>query len=435
MSRESYAVWGVSPFDISVCLLMAIFFWVSAILPLWDGWAVDFSAYYYAGHFYGTGQHDMIYAGPPDIIGPEMPLEWQQAVASSGHPKAGAYPYIYLPWVAALMAPVANTVSPLAAMNAVLLVNGLLLLGSSFLAWRIIGRGKMPLAIWMAASVLMLITLATSVIALYLGQVQILVYAAVLLAFDRLQAGKESQAGLALALAACLKITPAAFAIIFLWNRNWKALAAFLAACLGFAATSIALIGWPLHAQYFDLMARLNATVFMANVGISAEGFLYQIVEILKGTAPLYLDKEHSVPKPLWIELAVKGGFVAGLVWTWIATRKLPKQRRIAFQLFALAVLVPLMAPLGWVHYYLIVAMMLPVFLNTRQALQITAFAAFVLVLNVYSMSALVEPGYRVMWQFMAGVPVMVLTYLAVLYQALQEQRSDPNQKPASESP
>ncbi|WP_177213206.1 glycosyltransferase family 87 protein [Celeribacter neptunius] len=321
----------------------------------WNAWSPDFSAYYFAGHFYGLEQFDQIYAGPPTVIGPDMPAAWAAAVDATASAGAQTYPFIYPPWVAASAAPIAAHLSPQAAMNAMLLLNTGLILASAVLAWRIAGRRRICLSFWMIASCALLALNAIPIFAVYLGQLQIFIFFLCLLAFDRYKSGKDVSAALLLALAACLKITPAAFAILFLWNRNWRALLAFMLASLGGLALSIHLLGWPLHATFFERLRTLNGLLVMSDAGVPLEAFLYQIADLVRGTAPIYDDIDELVSwRPLWIDLVTKTSFILGLALIWWRMRHLPRHRRIGAQILPLSILVPLATPLAWVHYFLL---------------------------------------------------------------------------------
>ena len=158
---------GSRSLDVSV--LLALVFFVANILQYWNNWAVDLSAYYYAGYFYDTGQLDQIYAGPPQIIGPEMPAPWVAAVAQSGHSGEQTYPFIYLPWIASLMAPIARNFSPMQVMNGAAVLNAALMTASIVLAWRIMAPKRVELWLWTLISVSVLSTSGAAVLAVAAG--------------------------------------------------------------------------------------------------------------------------------------------------------------------------------------------------------------------------------------------------------------------------
>ncbi len=402
--------------DLDASVFLALLFFAFNITQYWNNWAVDLSAYYFAGHFYDIGQFDQIYAGPPQIIGPQMPDAWVAAVAQTGNAGEQTYPFIYLPWVAAAMAPVARAFSPMAVMNAAAVLNSALVTASIFLAWRIVRPKRIQLWLWTLISVSLLATSSTTVLALSLGQVQILVFALVLLAFERYRARAFWVAGAALAVAAAIKITPAAFAIIFLWDRNWRALFGFAGTAALFGAFSLLVVGLPLNQQYFAILDELNSRIFIALLAYSVEGFVYQLWDLYQGTAPIITSNEYIYAKPLWVELFAKGLFLGGLVATWLATWKLPAAQRMPRQLLALSILVPISAPLGWVHYFLLTAYLLPGLLDfLERRLAVILIFGFTVLLGALLMANIAWGGMRFMPTIMLSVPFLLALFAAIL--------------------
>ena len=401
--------------DLCWAVALALVFATYAFATLWGEWLKDFAAYYYAGHFFGIGEHAQVYAGPPDVIGAEIPPAWAEALADDGAAGEQTYPFIYPPWVAAVMAPVAATVSPHAAMKLMLVLNTGLLMLCTVLAWRIVPT-RFPLRRWLQFSALLLIVSAPSLFALVLGQIQILVFTACLLFVDRLKAGRQTSAALWLALATVIKVSPAAFAIILVWNRNWKALAIFATASLGFLAFGIAALGWPLHEQYFGLMEKLSSKVIISNIGISAEGLLFQLTELLSQANHAYAGSEVAFPKEPWQDLTVKALFIAGLLATWSATRRASAEDRVAWQFVSLSVLVPLMTPLGWVHYYLLFGFTVPFLIDRGGRPGLLMFALYFLLFNLISLSFVVRPVTAVMPVYFLYVPCLGLLWAFVTF-------------------
>lgn len=406
----------ISGRDLALTAISLLVFVGFCLAEFWNNWAVDFSAYYYAGRFYHLGEFAQIYAGPPAIIGPEMPARWVELVAADGFAGEQTYPFIYLPWIAWIMAPVAAHVPPMLAMNVMMLANMGFVVASVYLAWRLFAPATgLTLGAWSLISLTVLIISALPIMAMQLGQIQIPVFAMVLLAFERYRAGKPVLAAALLAGATMLKITPAAFAIVFLWDRNWRALAAFLATTLALLVVSVGVAGWELHAQYLDIMRRLSAQLFMANIGASLEAFLFQTVELVRGTAIRYVGHEYAVARPGWLDPAVKGAFVLGLGAIWALTRRLPDDRRLPEQLFALAILLPLCAPLGWIHYYLLATFMLPALFARPGAATYALFFGFLLITTLWAMYELIAIHGPVMMQVMVYVPYFVALLVRVL--------------------
>jgi len=233
-------------------LLIAAIYCFYMISFNWNAWAVDFSALYYAGHFFAADQWEQIFAAPKHVIGPDIPLAWEAALVQHGHWDEQTYPFIYPPWVASAIAPLTLLLDPQAAMNAVLLGNVLLIMLSAVLAYRIMCPLPVQLWFWMLFVAFIMFNSIGPLLAVHLGQAQILVFFLCLLAFERLRAGWKSSAGVILAFAAMIKISPLLFAFIFFWNREWRALHAFVATGGLGVVIAFGFLGWDLHMTYIQ---------------------------------------------------------------------------------------------------------------------------------------------------------------------------------------
>ena len=378
-------------------------------------WAVDLSALYFAGYFFCAGDLAQVYAAPPEVIGSQMPPAWVAAVAATGHGDEQTYPFIYPPWVAVLMAPVARF-DPQSAMNANLLINVVLTLGSIGLAWRIIGVSAMSFPIWVLISLALVVPGVPLISAVLLGQTQILVFFLCLLAFERYIAGWFIAAGIALALAACIKITPAAFVLIFLFDRNRRALAAFLLTGAAMLAISIAVAGVGLHQTYLAHLGTINAHIYASFFAFSFETFLFETLNALRGTAPLHVENEYIFAKPGWISAVSKLGLLIATGVLWRVTRGDGAHRRTAARLLGLALIVALFAPLGWAHYYLLALFLLPgvlTWMPLRRAMVLLLSVA--VTLSLPFQSAFFDLALPVYPQILIMVPVFLATLIALL--------------------
>jgi len=71
--------------QISIVLLAS---WAAITLSVnWGNWPPDLSALYMAGHFWNTGQYDLIYAAPEKFFGPSI-QSWADELARLGYPSA-----------------------------------------------------------------------------------------------------------------------------------------------------------------------------------------------------------------------------------------------------------------------------------------------------------------------------------------------------------
>jgi hypothetical protein len=114
-------------------------------------------------------------------------------------------------------------------------------------------------------------------LAVYQNQPQILVSFLILLAIERNRNYSPVIAGVALALAASIKLYPALFAIFWLATGKRKAFVSFLVAGAFLGGASVYLAGWPLHQLFLHEVSLINGTVMLTNVSITLDGFIGQL--------------------------------------------------------------------------------------------------------------------------------------------------------------
>jgi len=397
-------------------LVIAALFCFYATLGNWNEWATDFSALYYAGHFFATGEWDQIFAAPREVIGPDIPERWQSVLVEQGHWNEQTFPFIYPPWVAAAIAPVAMYLDPMTAMNAFLLLNTVLIMLSGVLAYRIMSPLPVQLWIWMAFTAWAMFNTIAPLIALHLGQAQILVIFLSLLAFERLISGRTATAGVVLALAAMIKLSPLFLGLIFLWNREWRALAAFVATGLLGVVLAVLFLGWDLHATYLDRLETISRHLYLIHFAYSMEAFLYQVWDWSLGTAVLLTEPGYYYLKPEWIANVCKAGLVVSVALVWVSTRNEKGKARLQRQVLALSVAVPLFMPLGWAHYFIMAQLLLPgmiVLMSPRIAVPV--LAVFVFSQTKYLRAITNSEPHFVYWDIIISVPVLFLILVVLL--------------------
>lgn len=427
--------WLPARLDVPVACLIALATTFMFTLQHWGDWAVDFAALYMAGFFFAAGDLTQIYAAPPEVISTTMPEVWTALLTEIGHGDKQTYAFIYPPWVAALVAPV-TVLDPQSAMNALAALNAALLLGSAALAWRVMGR-PLPLWLWMAISAGMLVTGLPAQSAMTLGQAQILVTFLTLLSFERLTQGREIQAGAALALAAALKLTPAAFVLVFVAGRNRTAFKSFCATGAALAAISLTLFGWDPHAIYLDRLATINDQLIIAFFAFSVENFLYETWAALTGIAPLHTEIEYHFAKPGWVGLTAKAGFLAAVITLWFQTAWLSPDRRRITLILGLALAIPLFGPLGWAHYYLVALALVPglyALVPARTATLMLALLTFTL--SVGLQLTLNAPPRTVFPQITLMVPIFaaLLALVTIARPARTDVKSEDAPEPATDA-
>jgi alpha-1,2-mannosyltransferase len=338
---------------------------VVAWLLLRHQWALDLTALYFAAKFYGAGQADLVYLpGASVFIGTPPPDYLALFVAETGLPaeEARLTPYLYPPLWAALLAPLAGRVSAVTFFDIFQLANLAALAGTIWLGWRFVRPPGMGFALWALLSVGLFAATGAGAVGLWFGQPQILVSFIIMLAAWLLAERHDIGAGAALALAAAIKLSPALLVVWFIMERRWRALGAFVVAGAGLAAVSVALAGWPLHAEMLAKIAAIDGHVLISRIVVSLELWLAQ----LSGTgAPGWsFAAPVMVPEPGWIGWVVRLALVAGLALSWAATRGLDDRARLWARLLAVLLVTLVTSPLGWVHYLALPLLLLPGFVH-----------------------------------------------------------------------
>lgn len=331
------------------------------ILGVWNHFPPDLSALYMAGYLISENRADLLYAAPQGFFG-GTPDAWVEPMASIGLAGQDVLPYIYPPLWAHLLAGPTSVLTPTAFFNFAATVQIPLIAISVILAWRIAADVAIPLWVWILTSIALLATSVISNVAIVQIQPQITVIFLTLLAFDRYRAGQPVVAGATLALAAALKLVPAGFILIFILDRNWRALAAFAAFGSALAFVSLIVAGPALHWEFLHAIGQFSAVVFITSINYSVNVALESVASLL-GLVPqiefaqrnIRLDGGHLV-----LGLLGKAMMIAGLVWLIRGTHALDYSARLAARIAGISLLLNMFGPIGWVHYYLLPLLFLP---------------------------------------------------------------------------
>ncbi|MBS0572747.1 MAG: DUF2029 domain-containing protein [Proteobacteria bacterium] len=337
--------------------------WTAAHLGhLWGTWPYDLAAVYIAGHFWDAGQLSLVYAAPPHFFGGPAP-EWAATIDTLGGAGEGAFPYVYPPLWAALMAPLTRVMSAHSFFNLAYLVQLPLLAACIPLARRIAGR---PVAawIWALTGILLLQGTTPFYAATNQNQPSILVTFLVLLAAERSLAASPRAAGLALALAAALKITPVVFVLLFVLRRDWRALGWCLLCGAAFLVANLWLAGPAANRAYLAALGATGGASLVSAINISAKALIDFWISLATSTLVYATDNMYIVELPAGLRrLSSLASLVLGAglaVHGLIAARALPERARMVASLLTLSVVLFLFGPLGWLHYYLLPLALLP---------------------------------------------------------------------------
>ncbi|WP_425049567.1 glycosyltransferase 87 family protein [Psychromarinibacter sp. S121] len=350
---------------------------VWAALRWWGHWPADLSALYFAGHFHAEGMPAEIYASPARFFGLDMPQSWTDAATAAGHPGVQTFPYVYPPLWAVLMAPLAAW-PPQAVFDGFLLWHLALLVLAPVLAFRIM-RPAISFTVFAAITAALLTTSVITEQALFQNQPQITVAFLTLLSFERLTSDRDTEAGLALGLAAAIKLSPILLLAIFLIERRFRAAATAVATVAALAVLSLALAGPELHLEYLRKLSVLGDQLVIWDLNLSLKAALFQMSELVAGRRlPASTDGPLLLESPGWLAPAVFAALLAGAAAIWAATRNAAPDARLRHRLAAGVTLLTLCAPLAWAHHYLVPLFLVPGLIGAmptaRAAVLILAF-------------------------------------------------------------
>lgn len=392
---------------------LALLVWAGLALAVFRGaWSADLAAVYFAGRFYAEGATDLVYVASQGYFGDGLPAAWADAAEGYGVARHEITVYLYPPLWAALMAPVTAAISPQTFGDIVMPIHVAMLALSVPLAWQIAGA-PVRFGVWAVFAALLLTLGMPASVAVMQNQPQVTVLFLTLLAFHSARAGRPLGAGALLGLAAALKISPAVFVLVFLLERDWRAVAGFALVGGGLALASIALAGWELHLAFLGNLADFGGLVQRTRTAWSLEPVFWEIAALLEGMplAPIAPASTDFTPEPAWMGATMRGLAAAGILATILASRSLDPVRRVAARILALSLVLSLTGPFGWAHYFLLPLLMLPTLFRLLPRPTATAIVGSAFVASSWPLFLLLDPlGGAV--TYAATVPALAMCLL-----------------------
>ncbi len=345
-----------------IWLALAAMIAASAVVPflLFAGQqSSDLMATWLAGHFFGLGAFDQIYPTDTTVYTMLPPPDWWPYLVEQGH-DGPVFPYVYPPLWAAL----ASHLTPYASIDgfqlAARLINPALLGATVVLALRIAGLGGIRLLFGTALGLLIMIATLPGAVALQQNQPQILVSFLILAALHADLRGAVLVAGITLALAAAIKIYPALIAILWLAAGKYRTCAVFAVTGAVLGLLSIALAGWPLHADFLRELRIIKDSVMSTRLTYGIDSTVANLwfgdkMQFIAGLDNL----PDADPKQGWLVLektALWSGLsmaamvaLLGAAALWLRTRGDTKPLFWPAFLVGLA----LISPLSWGYHFL----------------------------------------------------------------------------------
>jgi hypothetical protein len=348
-------------------LTVAAVFVLLSFLIFREGSSADFKSLWLAGEAFANNTPQYIYPTDQKFFTMLPPIEWLDQLKARGY-EGEVFPYIYPPiwaWIAGWLSTFCQYDTVI---STVALLNPLLLVATVWTA-RKIAAPKMNAAAYLVIALLVLLFGGSGAIALFQNQPQILVAFLTVLAIERAEHRAPLVAGIALALAASIKLYPAFYIFIWLFGRQFKAASAFFVTGAALASLSIALAGWPLHAEFLRLIRVISDTTLITPITYTAESALAHLFYVndftfihtaqLGDTAVTnkgWLAQES--PKAL--SLCIKMAQAISLLWlaSLLARTSEPAQRAAIWP-FAL-ILISALGAMAWTYHYIAAVAFVP---------------------------------------------------------------------------
>lgn len=314
----------------------------------------DLYALWLAAEFMQMGQLDQIYPENTPLFEMRTPAAWWDHAEPQRDtwPDLRIYPYIYPPIWAKLLSGLTPWMRFETFNVLVLILHQSMMLGICLLAGRMVGLSGLFLWGWTAVTYTGMTQSLLVLLALMENQPQITVSFLIVLAFERVQAGRHRLSGAILAVAAAIKLYPLLFIVIFAARKQGMALLSFVVFGGALGVLSILLAGWPLHHTYLELISTMTRSVIVANTSISLDALIGGLVQ---PTPPVLVTSPwgsawYAVAKtPVWA--AVSGVATVGALGaiSWAAARWPQEALIVPVAAMALA----LLSPLSWSYTYL----------------------------------------------------------------------------------
>jgi len=311
----------------------------------------DFSAYYLAAKVLSANRAQGLYDLPLYADG-RMNLNVAASISSTWHSAASRYqvpfaaPFIYPPFFAILMKPLAHLSFSSAAIawNAVIV---LLLAGAVLLSMDLGGMrtsGRMTLILGVGA-----FSYYPIVDGLHMGQIDCLIFFLLAASFWLLAKNRTVFSALSLAVATLIKLTPVIAIPLLIIHRHWRWLAAYFAWLGALLIFSVWQAGWAVHEQFWHSVLPRIACGAPICENSSLIGY---VQELYLGRVPDALSAPSSLP----MYACAASRSVALAVYCLMLVRFYLKRTNesLVRDLILMALLGISIAPIAWWHYYTI---------------------------------------------------------------------------------
>lgn len=341
-------------------LVVCVVWVASVVFREWNEVQLDLTALYFAARFYGLEQLEQVYNHSDTLLWMEAPPAWVALANELGHPGIGMTSYVYPPlWLPLLEYPasrlsLASFCNIANAFIASGFAIGLLAISHAF-------SSRMACVDFVFLALVILEFTIIGQVAIELGQPHFLVTGFILVSIAAYIRAAPILAGTFLAVAVAIKISPLLFAVVFLVDRNARALTALGIVGGALLGVSILWAGWPLHLALLHGLGTLDQSVLVSKINLSLQSAVSYPVNV-----PREFGDYFWTELPSWAPLITMFFTTFAVIGVYaIRWRKTDLLGLLAAFLF-LSFVVPLASPLGWVHYLLLSTALAPALLIFR---------------------------------------------------------------------
>lgn len=366
-------------------LVIVLLFTVALAAVYRNSPGTDLTSSYLGCRLFVDGETGHLYAQDPSSYNLVTDPVWEQAAAGRGFAKhAFLPPYVQTPIWGFALQPVCRRLS-WPAFNKLFVLGVAICFGG--LIWLTVHEWAPGLRhpAWMAAVCVLFLASDTVRYSMQLTQTHIIFMLMALVAVVLARSGRPVWAGILLAVAAAIKITPGLLLIYWLMTRQTKAAISFVVSSLALLAITLLAAGPQVVLAYLHSMSKISSILLVAYNNQSfaawAAGGSYPAAE---------LRVWHSFVLPPWVRIASLGLLFAAAVAGGYMDRQLAKRSPAAPPYGALFTLIgaTLFTPIAWSHYFVI--LLVPVVLLADEVLRrrsnlLIALTALLLCLTFYT--------------------------------------------------
>ncbi len=330
-----------------VLIVLAIF-WAAGVWQYRTETGDDLAASYVGCRLVATGNASHLYSYSPGVfadVGPDT--AWKKASAE-GNFTGFLHPYVQTPLWAYMLRPLCMRMSfP----GFDLLFAGLTMLAFATTLWLIAARWALDLLNPLAMGTICLALWFSEPFryAMFLMQTHVLFFFLTLAALA-LAERRPGWAGLLLAIAAAVKITPGFLLIYWLLTRRWRAAASMAGWSAVLAATTVAVAGRALMGEYLAGLHRVGETLL---VSLNNQSFAAWCMGRFYATDELYDLEIFPLPTALRVgSMALLLGFT--LAGGWIDRRQ--GEGTVPLGAMMAIVAATVFSPIAWTHYFIVLA-------------------------------------------------------------------------------